>query len=532
MKMTKPILIILIAFFIFKNVSSQNFNENRPNILLICVDDLRTNLGVYGDKQAITPNIDKLAEQGVTFRNHQVQYAVCGPTRAVLTTGLMPEVTGVIGFKPIRGKIPNLIFLPEYFKNNGYITAAAGKVHDPRTVGDGKHGDGDDITSWSIPYKAPKGGFNVKGMSMDASDLPDEKYIDGIIRVEGINLLEKVSKYDKPFFLAVGFKKPHEPFIAPKKYWDLYNNTNFKVAENQNAPIGRDDLKTYVPHGKDVKENMDAKTGRLNEAFQIQLKKGYYACTSFVDAQIGLVLDKLKELNLDDNTVVVLWGDHGLFLGEHGRWNKHSNLEVPSSSPLIIIDPRNPKAKGESFSAVSTIDIYPTLCELAGLEIPKQPSNSNKTNEQPLTGRSLLPILNDTNAQVKIGAITLYRGQRGLGYGYRVKGKYRYIEWVKKGNENFYELYDYEKDPNETNNLAVVEKEIYEPLLHKFSRNIRSMGEGNGCLALLKTKPFEVSLKNKGNILVRDADSDGIPDDIEGAGDSDNDGIPDYLDID
>ncbi|MDC0009518.1 hypothetical protein OAE03_03060, partial [Winogradskyella sp.] len=230
---------------------------------------------------------------------------------------------------------------------------------------------------------------------------------------------------------------------------------------------------------------------------------------------------------------IVLWGDHGLFLGEHGRWNKHSNLEVASSSPLIIVDPRNSKAKGETFSAVSTIDIYPTLCELAGLDIPEQPKNATKLDGRPIKGRSLVPILNDTDAQVKIGAITVYRRQRGIGYGYRVKGKYRYIEWVsKKGGNNFYELYDYERDPNETRNLAVTEREIYEPLLHKFSRNIRSMGEGDGCLKLLKTKPFEVSSKNKKNILVRDADGDGIPDDKEGNRDADGDGIPNYLDRD
>jgi arylsulfatase A-like enzyme len=524
---------LLIAFFISYIGIAQNTNQSKPNILLICVDDLRNNIGAYGDEHAITPNIDALAEDGMTFRNHQVQYAVCGPSRAVITTGLMPEETGVIGFKPIRAKLPNVKFLPQYFKSNGYTTAAAGKIHDPRTVGEDKGKDGDDEASWSIPYLAPKGGHHPKGIALDFQDLPDEDYVDGIIRVEGVKLLEQVAQKDEPFFMAIGFKKPHEPFIAPKKYWDLYNDTKFEVAANQKAPIGRDDLKTYTIKGKDVKENMNPETGLINEDFQLELKRGYYACTSFVDAQIGLVIDKLKELGVADNTIIVLWGDHGLFLGEHGRWNKHSNLEVASSSPLIIVDPRNSKAKGETFSAVSTIDIYPTLCELAGLDIPEQPKNATKLDGRLIKGRSLVPILNDTDAQVKIGAITVYRGQRGIGYGYRVKGKYRYIEWVsKKGGNNFYELYDYERDPNETRNLAVTEREIYEPLLHKFSRNIRSMGEGDGCLKLLKTKPFEVSSKNKKNILVRDADGDGIPDDKEGNGDADGDGIPNYLDRD
>jgi arylsulfatase A-like enzyme len=331
--------------------------------------------------------------------------------------------------------------------------------------------------------------------------------------------------------MAIGFKKPHEPFIAPKKYWDLYKDTKFKVAANQKAPKGRDDLKTYALKGKDVKQNMNTETGLINEDFQLKLKKGYYACTSFVDAQIGIVIERLEQLGVADNTVIVLWGDHGLFLGEHGRWNKHSNLEIASSSPLIIVDPRNPKAKGETFSAVSTVDISPTLGELAGLEIPEQPKNKTKTDGRPIKGRSLVPILNNTDAQVKIGAITVYRGQRGIGYGYRVKGKYRYIEWVsKKGGENFYELYDYDQDPNETRNLAVTEREIYEPLLHKFSRNIRSFGEGDGCIALLKTKPYEISAKNKTKLLVRDADGDGILDDDETTGDKNGNGIPNYLD--
>jgi len=512
--------------------------QEKPNVLLICIDDLRTNLGCYGDVQAITPHIDSFSEQAVTFLNHQVQYAVCGPSRAALTTGLMPEETGVIGFKPIRGVLENVVFLPQHFKNNGYITAAAGKIHDPRTVGPKikgskklKKGD-DDRASWSINYNLPANGVKSNGRSMRSEDLPDEEFIDGKIRLEGIQLMEQVSKQDKPFFLAIGFKKPHEPFVAPKKYWDLYDNTKFEVAKNQKAPKGRDNLKKHILNGSDVKPNIDSKTGLLKQDFQLELKKGYYACTSFVDAQIGMVLDKLTELNLAENTIIVIWSDHGLFLGEHGRWNKHANLEVPSSSPLLILDPRNPNKGGKTYTPVSTVDLYPTLCELAELAIPEQPINNKTNSGRPLKGRSLTPILNDITADVKMGAITVYRGQLGLGYGYRMKGKYRYIEWVKAGKENFYELYDYEKDPNETENLAVTQKDKYEPLIHKFSRNIRNSGEAGGCIALLKTKPYEISPKNKSRIMVRDYDNDGISDDIEGTLDSDNDGIMNYLDKD
>ncbi len=539
MKKNLAYFVLVILFSLGSSSTAQNkVSSKQPNILLICIDDLRNNLGVYGDTQAITPNIDSFAKEAVTFLNHQVQYAVCGPSRSALTTSLMPEETGVIGFKPIRGKLKNVIFLPQHFKNNGYITAAAGKIHDPRTVGNKIKGSkklqtgDDDLASWSINYNLPKIGVKPKGKSMSAEDLPDEEFTDGKIRLEGIKLMEQLAKQDKPFFLGIGFKKPHEPFVAPKKYWDLYNNTSFEVAKNQRAPAGREKLKQYVPHGKDVKEHINPDTGLLDEAFQLKLKKGYYACTSFVDAQIGIVLNKLKELGLDKNTIVVIWGDHGLFLGEHGRWNKHSNLEVPSASPLIIYDPRNENAKGKTGTPVSTVDIYPTLCELAGISTPEQPINNKKDAGRPLTGRSLTPILNDITADVKIGAITVYRGNKGLGYGYRVKGKYRYIEWVKDGKENTYELYDYLNDPYETQNLAVTQREAYEPLLHKFSRNIRNLGEAQGCNKLLKTKPFEVSAKNKNKLLVRDFDEDGIADEIEGAIDTDGDGIMNYLDKD
>ena len=248
--MKKIVLYTLVyfSFFAFQGLQSQE-QTKKPNVLLICIDDLRNNLGVYGDTQAITPQIDSFAEGAVTFLNHQVQYAVCGPSRSALTTSLMPEETGVIGFKPIRGKLENVIFLPEHFKNHGYVTAAAGKIHDPRTVGNKipgskklEKGD-DDPASWSINYNLPKVGVKSKGMSMSAEDKPDEMFTDGMIRQEGIALMEQLAKQDKPFFLGIGFKKPHEPFVAPKKYWDLYDKTPFEAAKNQKAPIGRDDFK-------------------------------------------------------------------------------------------------------------------------------------------------------------------------------------------------------------------------------------------------------------------------------------------------
>ncbi|WPR71952.1 sulfatase-like hydrolase/transferase [Flavobacterium sp. NG2] len=527
----------ILFSFVTLSMWPQKTTNSKPNVLMICIDDLRTNLGCYGDKQAITPNIDALSKRGVTFLNHEVQFAVCGPSRSCLATSLMPEETGVIGFKPIRAKLKDVVFLPEYFRNNGYTTAAAGKIHDPRTVGKINEkgeikGRDEDEASWSIPYISPVDKVDDHGLSMSFEDLPEKDYIDGNIRSEGIKLMEQLAANKKPFFLAIGLKKPHEPFVAPKKYWDLYNNTKFEPAKNQKAPLGRDDLKTYTIQGKDIKDHIDPATGLITLEYQVKLKQGYYAATSFVDAQVGMILDKVKELKLTDNTIIVLWSDHGLFLGEHGRWNKHSNLEIASSSPLIIYNPATKNVSGKTTAPVSTVDLYPTLCELAGLKIPEQPLNNDTNTGRPLKGRSIVPILKDITAKTKIGAITVYQGQRGMGYGYRLQDKYRYIEWVKNGQENFYELYDYEVDPNETVNLAAIERDKYEPLLHKFSRNIRNLGEAAGCLALLKTKPFEMSEKNKDKILIRDADADGIPDEVEGAIDTDGDGIMNYLDLD
>ncbi|MDB4297737.1 sulfatase [Flavobacteriaceae bacterium] len=532
--MKKHFSLILLIFISIANAQK----KAQPNILLICVDDLRNNLGCYGDKLAITPQIDKFAENSVTFLNHQVQYAVCGPSRSALSTGLMPEETGVIGFKPTRGVLNNVVFLPEHFRNNGYTTAAAGKIHDPRCVGDlvsetkTKNGrTKDDVKSWSIPYKTYGHGHKPKQkMAIDAADLPDEEYEDGKIRKQGIQLLQKVAKGDNPFFLAIGFKKPHEPFIAPKRYYDLYDVNDFKPATNQGAPKGRDKLKKHHPHGNDVKKHLNKETGIIDLAFQKELKQGYYACTSFVDAQIGMVLNELDNLGIADNTIVAIWGDHGLFLGEHGRWNKHSNLEIASASPLIIRDPRNTNAQGKAKAPVSTVDLYPTFCELAGITTPEQPLNNTQATGRTIKGRSLVPMLNDTDAAVKIGAITVYKGSRGIGYGYRMENGHRYIEWYKGNTAPFYELYDYNKDPNEFKNLAVTDFNKVAPLLHKYSKSIRNLNEAGGCTSLFKNKAFELPEGMKE--LKRDFDCDGIADEVEGFGDFDKDGIPNYLDKD
>jgi arylsulfatase A-like enzyme len=294
---------------------------------------------------------------------------------------------------------------------------------------------------------------------VESVDVPDEAYIDGAIANEGIRLMKELKTSGKPFFLAIGFRKPHLPFIAPTKYWNLYKRDDFKLATfQQKSKNGVDaayhssnELHIYggVPdfdsYSADPKDHLAADK-------QKELIHGYYACTSFVDAQVGRVLKELKQLGLEKDTVVVLWGDHGWHLGDHGLWCKHTNFEQATRSPLIVTSPDFHKV-GKTQSPTEFVDLFPTICELAGVPIPKN-----------LDGTSLVPILKDPSASVKAYAVSQWPrgGKTGMGYALRDK-QYRYVEWFSKGystekynpkNRVGRELYDYQKDPLETVNLV------------------------------------------------------------------------------
>ncbi|MBI9020632.1 MAG: sulfatase [Verrucomicrobia bacterium] len=443
--------------------------SERPNILFIASDDMKPLIGAYGDTFAQTPHLDRLAARGTAFVNAHCQWAVCGPSRASLMTSLMPETTGVTGFKPMRAKIPDVVTLPQYFRDNGYATAATGKLNDPRCVEGGRATD--DPLSWSIPYQA--------GMSnpwkpagnppFAAPDIKDNQHEDGQICDTGLDLLEKLAKGDEPFFLGVGFKKPHLPFIAPKKQWDLYDRAQVPLAVWQKLPVNgleRTWNKAKEARGYDgVPEE-----GLFPEELQREMIHGYYACVSMVDAQVGRLLEKLDELGLTDNTIIVFWGDHGFHLGDHGDWGKHTNVEQGTRVPFIVVDPRNPASVKNAHPA-GFIDLYPTLCELAGLDIPDQ-----------VQGRSLVPMLGDPDARVRNGIISLFR-RDGMGYAYRTD-RYRYIEWIKGAAVDARELYDYETDPDETENLAG--KREYKDLIETLAEQMRE--DAVGCDILLKTK--------------------------------------------
>ncbi len=482
--------------------------EAPPNVLFIPIDDLVPTLGCYGDEVAISPRIDGLAALGTTFLNHHCQWPVCGPSRAALSTGLMPEETNVRGFRPIRAVLPDVITLPQHFRENGYETAATGKFYDPRTVGTIVDGDSptengseiDDVLSWSIPYVKAASGFSPAGRpAVDSSDLPDADYGDHKILTEGLTLIDTLAAGEKPFFLAVGFKKPHLAFVAPQSQWDRYDAADFRLASFQEKPTdvtsqlsGRldfhNELLGYEPYNVTGLPTTDAE--------QRELIHGYYACVSFVDSLVGQLLDKLATTAdpvqagkmMSETTIVVLWGDHGFHLGDHGRWGKHSNIERSTSCPLIIYDPRSPTQGDKTTAPANTIDIYPTLCELAGLAIPEQPLSDTQTTGRPLRGRSLVPVLADPEVSVNDGAITLISDSGAFGYSYRTE-RYRLIEWVNGANEVVArDLFDYVRDPLETINFA--NDVEYAAVVYQLSRSMRAEPALQGSTRLINSAPI------------------------------------------
>jgi len=488
----KKYLLSILLLVSFHKVQAQN--SSKPNILFIAIDDLKPSIGSYGDKLAITPNIDAIAKNGTTFLNNHTQQAVCGPSRASLLTGKRPDYTKVWDLKTkMRDMNPDILTIPQYFKQNGYETIGVGKIYDPRCVDNDR-----DKPSWSVPfinerelnypkgYKQPALGFYQKKKNLarireiksealekniqkskinkyirdrykppyEKGDVPDGAYVDGAIANKSLDLLDELDT-SKPFFLAVGFKRPHLPFVAPRKYWELYNESEIEIAPYQKKSKNAVDI-AYHKAGEMQSYKTPEITYRLNndglleldEKLQKKLIHGYYAATSYIDAQIGKIKDKLKQKGLDKNTIIVIWGDHGWHLGDHSLWNKHSNFEQATRSPLIIYDPRINKGF-KITTPTEFVDLFPTLSDLANLEIPKN-----------LDGLSLRRQLEGEATTSKIYAVSQFPRKNKMGYSFRTND-YRYTVWVnnKKSTEPIYkedihaeELYDYKKDPLETEN--------------------------------------------------------------------------------
>jgi len=484
----------------------------KANILFIAIDDLKPILGCYGNSLVQSPAIDAIASQGTVFSNNHCQWAVCGPSRASIMTSLMPEETGVQGFKAMRYLLPDVITIPQHFRANGYETAACGKINDPRCVGDldpdepssrtlnGR--EKDDVLSWSIPYLSPpNGGYrSPDDRSNEGPDLPDFEFTDGKICEQGLELMRQVGKNDKPFFLAVGFKKPHVPWISPKKYWDYYEREDFHIEEFQVLPLNGT-KEAWRKNGTEVHGKSDTPEfpTPIPEAKQKELIHSYYACVSFIDAQVGRLMDELKRLGKADNTVVVVWGDHGYHLGDHAQWAKHTKMEQATRSPLIISSPDIQKPVSVIQSPTGFIDVFPTLCDLVGLPIPEQPLDADTRTGRPLKGVSLVPIMNGTLNSVRTGIIN----RHGNAYAIRTE-RYRYIEFISKGQVVSLDLYDYHEDPNETINLAVDQQ--YAPLIRELAMLLREQPESAGCYDLIATSAPE-ALNGQLNALIQDTNT-------------------------
>jgi iduronate 2-sulfatase len=445
----------------------------RPNILFIAVDDLKPLTGWYGSDMVKTPSLDRLAEKSTVFTAAYTQFPVCGPSRASLLTGLRPEVSGVMDLKTrMRDIHPDILTLPQYFKNNGYVTAAAGKVFDPRNV-DSR--DADDPVSWSTPYKQSlrdadnplEDNFAVRPI-----DAPSERFIDGAINARGIELMRQMAEDERPFFLAVGYKKPHLPFTVPRTFFDLYDREAFGLEAWQEAPAGSDasyilwnsnELRSYVPTPGPDGVVRDYPEGRLTDAQQRELLHGYYAAVSFIDSLLADLLDELEQTGQADKTIVVLWGDHGWHLGDHGLWGKHTTMEQANRVPLMIHAPG--RRSGNAATPVELMDLFPTLVELAGLE---QPSG--------LMGKSLVPALENPETDLGMPAISQYKRKGAYGYSMRT-ARYRYTEWVMPdGRIPYRDLYDLQEDPGETLNIG--DKPENAELMDELAALLRRHGAG------------------------------------------------------
>lgn len=503
---------LLFLFAITTSVFAQNKSTNKPNILFIAVDDLKPVLGCYGNTLVKTPNIDRLAKMATVFNKNYCQQAICGPTRASLMTGTRPDATKIWNLTTqMRDVNPNTVTLPQYLITQGYTTSGIGKIYHPSSAIGGV-----DPVSWSIPYlKSKESDFpaefgipangqyqlpetkdrmtpeiiaerkkqskdlaandenpkSIKGPSTECIDVPDNAYQDGVNALLAKNQIIALSKSDKPFFMAVGFSKPHLPFVAPKKYWDLYKREDMPIASFQehskNGPLiayhQSGELRNYL----DIPEFATLPADSLRIGLQLEKQRelihGYYAAISYMDAQVGILLNTLESLGTLDNTIIVLWGDHGWHLGDHDLWHKHTNFEEATRAPLIIAGPGI--NAGKTSSLTEFVDVFPTICDLAGVAVPKN-----------LDGKSLKPLMLNNKTKGKEYAISQYPRKlkkaemAKLGYtdskmmGYSLRtDQYRYTIWMNNftSNDTFNEsqvyaseMYDYVKDPLEKVNVV------------------------------------------------------------------------------
>jgi len=529
-------LSLLASITLTATAADKSSPAGKPNILFIAIDDLKPILGSFGNPLIQSPNLDQIANKGTVFLNNHCQQAVCGPSRASIMTGMRPDFTGVWDLRTrMRDVNPDILSLPQYLISQGYSTQGIGKIYDQRCVDQYL-----DEPSWSVPYyrvtddyypqeigrpatgryQDPETKREIEQLISDAMkngmtrgeanshaqqfvkpsveniDVPDNAYNDGANALMARDILTGLKEKNEPFFFAVGFSKPHLPFVAPSKYWDLYNREDMPLASYQehalNSPAfayhNSGELLSYtdIPPLASFSD-IAGKIG-LPIDKQKELIHGYYAAISYIDAQIGMLLQTLDSLGLRENTIIVVWGDHGWHLGDHDLWCKHSNFEQATRSPLIISAPWI--KPGKTSSPTEFVDVFPTLCDLAGLDIPTH-----------LDGASLVPLMADPSKKVKDYAISQYprnynqastpssnllgyEAGRLMGYSMRCE-RYRYTIWMDnnfRSSQPFdpalvvaAELYDYINDPDETVNVAGKRK--YRKITKQKARDMQTFFE-------------------------------------------------------
>jgi len=433
-------------------------SKKPKNILFIAVDDLRPELNFYGANHIKSPNLDQLANESLVFGRAYCNIPVCGASRASLLSGARPTRHRFIDARTkIHADYPDVVSLPMLLHQNGYKTISNGKIY---------HNKKDDVAAWdeiwyanglwdfALPENQEIRKNTKRGLPFEAANVHDSVYRDGKLALKVIKDLQNLKKSNQPFFLTMGLAKPHLPFTAPKKYWDLYDRENIKLPESYVQPKTTPQ-KVFHKYGELRQYENIPKKGHLPEDLAKELIHGYYACVSYVDAQIGLVLDELKRLELEDDTIVVLWGDHGWNLGDHKLWSKHVTFETALRTPLIIKVPG--KTKGQKTEAITEyIDVYPSLAELVGLEIPST-----------VDGKSFVPIL-DGKTQEKDWAVSKFKDAVTL-----IKGDLFYTEWTNDDGIAYERmLFDHKTDPLELDNLA--EKPAYQEKVKELAIELRA----------------------------------------------------------
>lgn len=485
------------------------FAADRPNVLFVSIDDLRTELGCYGNADIKTPHLDEFSERATTFLKAYCQAAVCAPSRASVMTGLRPDSTRVWDLKgKFRENMPDVVTIPQHFHKHGYHTVSMGKIF---------HNHMPDLVSFDEPNLRPKKYMTPElidrepesfyhddelnrelaevrqrrlaknpnkyadgwayGRATESFDGPDSQFYDGAQTDLAIDTMKRLKQKNKPFFLALGYYRPHLPFVAPKRYWDLYDHAKLPLASNPFLPVDSPVMamnSAYELKGcYDLEHVKHPAAAQLTEDEARRLKHGYYASVSFVDACFGKLMRGLAELGLAENTIVVVWGDHGWKLGEHGSWCKQTNYDIDVRVPLLMHVPGLTSTGAKCGRIVELVDLYPTLCDVAELPIPDD-----------MEGTSFKPLLQDAKLEWKSAAFSqFHRSPRVTPDGGRYMGlsmvtdRYHYVEWRTwnhvtgiAGDLAAIELYDQRSDPNENTNVAGVDD--FKPIVDRLSKQL------------------------------------------------------------